>query len=101
MPLPDWLDGALAFLHAPSVMFRQPSITTLLLGADVLHAVHHFAIERLCDCDVGRGRGCRSAVPLFLGRLEPNHAAGSELFDGVALSLYPASGPTRTSGFRA
>src|SRR5690349_7252525 len=71
-------------------MYCQPS-TPILLGADVLHPVDHFAIEGLRDGDVRHACGCRGAVPMLLGRREPDYVAGPDVFDGAALSLYPAA----------
>src|SRR6476660_841771 len=59
-------------------MCRQPSITPILFGTDVLHPIHHLAIQSLGDSDVRHGSGSRSAVPMFLAGFEPNHVAGSD-----------------------
>src|SRR5215208_6591768 len=65
-------------------------VRAVLLVADVLEPLDHFAIERFLNGDVRhRGPG-RRAVPVPLVRRDPDDVAGSDLLDRTTLVLHEA-----------
>jgi hypothetical protein len=84
----------IAFFVLRALHLQSRLASAILLIADVFHPLNNFAIRRLLDCNVCHCGRRRSAVPMLLARLNPDHIAWPDFYTNLEEMQWKWNAPT-------